>query len=30
MKSFSMAMLLCFSALMPWPEKLNYLFERDE
>lgn len=30
MKAFSMTMLLCLSALRPWPNTLNYLFERDE
>jgi hypothetical protein len=30
MKALSMAVLLCLSALMPWPDKLNYLFEREQ
>ena len=30
MKVFSTAVMLCLAALMPWPEKLDYLFDRDE
>ncbi len=30
MKLVLMVLSLCLAALQPWPNKLNYLFERDE
>ncbi len=29
MKSLFLMISLCFAALLPWPDQLNYLFERD-